>query len=231
MLAKLGYRADVAANGLEAVDAVSRFDYGAVLMDCHMPEMDGYAATAEIRTRERNPHRVPIIAMTAAAMSGEREKCLAAGMDDYISKPVALEELERTLKRWLNGGDGREPDPTFDPQTVATLRSLSPQGDPDAFDALTAQFVVSATGLLGTLREAVATHDADTVRDVAHTLKGSAGNLGAVCLTDACRELELAVSSESEVVGAADRVHAEFAQVEAWLAGPAEVEPLPPGHT
>jgi PAS domain S-box-containing protein len=231
MLAKLGYRADVAANGLEAVDAVARFDYGAVLMDCHMPEMDGYAATAEIRTHERDAHHMPIIAMTAAAMTGEREKCLAAGMDDYVSKPVSLEELERTLRRWLSGGAGSERDATFDPQTVASLRRLSPQGEPDAFDALTALFVVSATGLLGTLREAVATHDADTVRDVAHTLKGSAGNLGAVSLTNACRELELAVSSGSEVVAPADRVHAEFAQVEAWLGGPAEVEPLPPGHT
>ena len=229
MLAKLGYRADVAANGMEAVAAVGRFDYGAVLMDCHMPKMDGYAATAEIRARERGASHMPIIAMTAAAMAGEREKCLAAGMDDYVSKPVALEELESTLKRWLSAGiDG-----TFDREIVAMLRSLSPEGEPDAFESLTALFVDSAAGLLETLRDAVETRDADTVRNVAHALQGGAGNLGAMALTDACRRLEVAASSGAEVAGAAGRVEAAFAQVEAWLESVgrrAEVEPLPPGH-
>ena len=219
MLAKLGYRADVAANGVEAVAAVGRFDYGAVLMDCHMPEMDGYAATAEIRSREGDGTHMPIIAMTAAAMNGEREKCLAAGMDDYVSKPVSLEELERTLKRWLKGGAGPEADDpaTFDPQMVAALRSLSADGEPDAFVALTTLFVASAVDLVETLRKAVAARDTRTVGDVAHTLKGSAANLGAAPLTDACRQLEAAISCGAGVVGAADRVQAEFAQVQAWL--------------
>jgi CheY-like chemotaxis protein/HPt (histidine-containing phosphotransfer) domain-containing protein len=230
LLAKLGYGADVAANGLEAVEAVARFDYGAVLMDCHMPELDGYAATAEIRAREGDISRLPIIAMTAAAMQGEREKCLAAGMDDYVSKPVSAEDLDRALKQWLS------PDlapATFDPEIVATLRSLSPEGEPDAFESLTRLFVDASADLLVTLREAVATGDVDALRDVAHTMKGSAGNLGAHALADACRQLELAVSSNSEIAGAAERVESAFAQVESWLereGGPAEVEPLPPGH-
>jgi CheY-like chemotaxis protein len=101
MLERLGYRAEVASDGAEAVTMLEHMQFDAVLMDCQMPEMDGYEATRLIRKNERAGRRVPIIAMTAAALSGDRERCLAAGMDDYISKPVKLHVVAAVLERWL----------------------------------------------------------------------------------------------------------------------------------
>src|SRR5258706_14471902 len=99
MVERLGYRADVAANGAEAVSILEKVQYDAVLMDCEMPEMDGYQATRSIRANEAAGLHVPIIAMTAAALAGDRERCLAAGMDDYISKPVKLHVVAAPLKK------------------------------------------------------------------------------------------------------------------------------------
>ncbi len=101
MVERLGYQADVASDGAEAIGMLDRVHYDAVLMDCQMPEMDGYEATSLLRKQEPAGRRVPIIAMTAAALSGDRERCLAAGMDDYISKPVKLHVVAAVLERWL----------------------------------------------------------------------------------------------------------------------------------
>ncbi len=106
MVTRLGYRADVAGNGQEAVRILAQVDYDAVLMDCQMPEMDGYEATRHIRRQERR--HTPIIAMTASAMAGDRERCLAAGMDDYISKPIRLHIVAAVLERWLGPGPEAE---------------------------------------------------------------------------------------------------------------------------
>jgi CheY-like chemotaxis protein len=104
MLKGFGIEADVVATGVEALDALVGVSYDLVLMDCQMPEMDGFEATRRIRERERGSRRLPVVAMTANAMVGDREKCLKAGMDDHIPKPVRVDALHRALTRWLPAG-------------------------------------------------------------------------------------------------------------------------------
>jgi two-component system, sensor histidine kinase and response regulator len=207
MLENLGYRADVAADGLEAVEALSRISYAAVLMDVLMPELIGYEATAEIRRREGKERHTPIIAMTANAMQGDREKALEAGMDDYVPKPVKPRELEAVLKRWVSkaeeaeedtfveAGDGSatrqdsEADP-LDRNVLAGLRELQQKGEPDILKELMELFLTDVPPQLVALREAVEAGDAHSVEQVAHTLKGSCGNMGAVRMEAICAELE-----------------------------------------
>jgi CheY-like chemotaxis protein len=103
MLARLGYQVDVVANGREAVLAFERSSYVAVLMDCRMPEMNGYEASAEIRRREMPGHHIPIVALTASAINGDEERCRAAGMDDYVTKPVTVDRLASVLGPLIKG--------------------------------------------------------------------------------------------------------------------------------
>jgi two-component system, sensor histidine kinase and response regulator len=206
MLERLGYRVDVAANGLEAVQALSRIPYSAVLMDVQMPEMDGMSATREIRRREGRGsagRRTPIIAMTANAMQGDREKALEAGMDDYVPKPVGREELAAVLDRWisisdeeivLEAGDGSdagdaEEDP-LDRGGLADLRDLQEEGEPDLLKELMELFLADVPLQLALLRKAVEAGDVPSVERVAHTLKGSCGNMGARSMEALCAELE-----------------------------------------
>jgi len=167
-LEALGYQADVAANGLDALQALERERYALVLMDCQMPEMDGYEVTAEIRRREAGVRHMPIIAMTANAMAGDREACLAAGMDDYISKPIDRKRLEDLLARWASAApdasDGvpeaaREPGaaPAADPSAAKPSPAAEDRHDagsvldPSAHDRILETFGSDGPGFLGNL--------------------------------------------------------------------------------
>jgi CheY-like chemotaxis protein len=101
ILSSVGYEVEVATTGVEALEALARNTFGAVIMDCHMPEMDGFEATARLRSREDPNHRTPIIALTANTMQGDREKCLAAGMDDFLGKPFRRDVMLATLAKWM----------------------------------------------------------------------------------------------------------------------------------
>jgi len=234
MLERLGYRADVAANGLEALDALSRIPYAAVLMDVQMPEMDGYAATAEIRRREGDARHTPIIAMTANALEGDREKAIEAGMDDYVPKPVNSKELAVALKRLLLQPDetrtaseeasidsGAPPteEPVIDSSLLESLRELQGDGEPDILNELIALFLSDVPSQLADLREASEAGEAHSVERIAHTLKGSAANMGAMKMKALLAELE--EIGRSGKLGAAperiSRVEEEFGRVRAAL--------------
>jgi CheY-like chemotaxis protein len=213
MAEKRGYLVDVAANGLEAIDAVMRGGYIAVLMDCQMPKLDGYAATAEIRRRE-GPQRIPIIAMTADAGPGAREKCIEVGMDDYISKPMAGDELDRLLRKWapIPGARGRQAEPAPEPAPTSnrspsrrpTPISRAPAVDPAALEKLRAMrqgdsdlvlevidlFLQETPDRLIALRDGLSRGDLPLISRVAHTIRGSAGHLGAKALAALCARVE-----------------------------------------
>src|ERR671919_44693 len=186
LLEKLGYRADVAGNGVEALEALERQPYDLVLMDVEMPEMDGLEATRRIHQRwprERRPH---IVAVTANAMEGERELCLQAGMDDYITKPIRLEELAGALSRSAERAPA--PSSVLDPSVVARLTASF--SDPGSVAGLIDTFLQHAPEQLRELREGANRGDADVVRRTAHTLKSNAATFGAVALADVSRDLE-----------------------------------------
>ncbi|HEV7534844.1 MAG TPA: response regulator, partial [Acidimicrobiia bacterium] len=204
ILTKLGYRLDVVANGAEAVAAAGRTRYAAILMDCHMPELDGYQATAQIRAGEATGARTPIIAMTAGVLTEDRERALAAGMDDYVAKPVKPEQLEAALARWVP--DRRSPRPTsaesagdaaengapsvLDGDRVVLLRGLGPPDGRGIFPALVDVFVAEAPMLVASVAAAVSARDAGALNERAHRFRGAALNLGVMALADACAELE-----------------------------------------
>jgi CheY-like chemotaxis protein/HPt (histidine-containing phosphotransfer) domain-containing protein len=190
LLSKLGFDAEVVSDGRQAVDAVARTTYAIVLMDCNMPVMDGYEATAAIRRMESDGAgaHVPIVAMTASALVGDRERCLAAGMDDYVSKPVKLADLGQVLSRWATPAP-TGPTSAVQEDQLASLRTLD-GGDGVFLTTLVRSFLASSTEALHTLAAAVAADDADALNAEAHRFKGEAVTLGAAGVAALCAELE-----------------------------------------
>jgi signal transduction histidine kinase/DNA-binding response OmpR family regulator/HPt (histidine-containing phosphotransfer) domain-containing protein len=207
MVEKLGYQPDVVENGQEALTALAKGDYAAILMDCQMPVMDGFETTRHIREHEASmtsrdssdghanrsdtapqatPH-IPIIAVTANAMQGDRERCLATGMDDYLAKPIKLDELRSTLARWVSAPPDvvvsakQKPVPTtadptrgiFDP----TKMYQNIGSDSELFAQLVCLFLDRHQTMLTDIRTALADGDSIAVERTAHTFKGTAGNL------------------------------------------------------
>ncbi|HSL50429.1 MAG TPA: GAF domain-containing protein [Candidatus Deferrimicrobiaceae bacterium] len=203
ILAQMGYRADVAANGIEAIEAVERQTYDVVLMDVQMPELDGFEASREIN-RRWPAARPRIVAMTANAMQGDRELCVAAGMDDYVAKPIRVEELVAALER---SPAHRDAVPAADPAEPAAPaagaidravfeRLVANTGGPFVAELIDT-FGEDARELLATLRRTLAATDRDAFRRAAHSLKSTAESLGATRLAALARELEVAARAGS----------------------------------
>jgi CheY-like chemotaxis protein/HPt (histidine-containing phosphotransfer) domain-containing protein len=221
ILEKLGCRVDVADNGAEAVAACERTPYAAVFMDGQMPLLDGFEATARIREREAGGRRTPIIAMTASAMQGDRERCLAAGMDDYISKPVSPEAMEAVLRRALTSVGpspaasaataGREGEPPVDAAVLATLWGIDSDGT--LLGEVIDTFLRIAPLRLSSLGKAVAKKDATALERAAHSFLGSCANIGAKGMANACARLE-----EAGRGGSLEGTAAVVAQLERDLA-------------
>ncbi len=235
ILKRLGYQADLAGNGLEALQALKRQVYDVVLMDVQMPEMDGLAATRHIRaeiTLDRQPR---IIAMTANAMQGDREMCLEAGMDDYISKPIRIEELVRGLRKTLpldtdNRTEqpqvGNEPvgvniDPNVEPETQTgdegvldkqALNSLlnTLGGEFAYLEELIDLFLEDTPHLIEDLNTAVEKQDIPEVHRLSHSLKSNGADYGAIKFSNLCKELE--IESKSGRLNGAAGLAAEITQ-------------------
>jgi len=194
---KLGHAADTATDGNEALQALKREKYDLVLMDCQMPGMDGYEATRTIRDPGSDvlDHDIRIIAITANAMKGDREKCLEAGMDDYITKPVRPEDLVAAVERNLPGHDATQAKTISSTDRCPKAVHSEWEDDPELTGILN-DFVESLPARLAEMREALADNCYDEVRRIAHQLKGAGGGYGYPGLTEAARGLENAAQAQ-----------------------------------
>ncbi len=223
MIESLGYTAEAVGNGLEAVEGCARQVYDAILMDIQMPQMDGFKATAFIREREGLTRHTPIIALTASVTAEDRQRCLSAGMDDYLSKPVPREALATALRKWM---------PTVHaapvPETASSSSSLAPShplrvleshAGPRALAEVIDVFLQSIPRRLDDLRQAHARAEPDAIRALAHSLKGASAQIGARGMADLCVQIEAVVRSGDlgAVADLLSRLESDYAVVSAAL--------------
>jgi CheY-like chemotaxis protein/HPt (histidine-containing phosphotransfer) domain-containing protein len=233
-LSMLGYTAEMAVDGMQAREMWQKRRYGLILTDCHMPEMDGFQLTAEIRRLEGpTGRRVPIIAVTANAMKGEADRCIRAGMDDYLSKPLLIAQLQAALEKWLKrgtaapggpaGGNGpaaaRVVDPGAGPVRRGALVDALGTDDPATINEFFHDFLESSLKVFDGMK---ASHAADSPADVgglAHRFTSSAATIGADDLARYCRELESAckLDDRNEIDRLYERVGESFADVQRWI--------------
>ena len=221
-LRRLGYDIQVVTNGEEALNALATTHFDAVLMDCQMPVLDGYSATRELRRREGDGPRTPVIALTASAMTADRDKCLAAGMDDYLSKPVASDQLDVALRRWA-------PSATPDPEPVSTTVQQKGQAvdqstvneliasfadDPGLFAEVVDTFHQEATSDLRRLRLAARSADAAAVMAAARSFRSNSSLLGAGRLCQLLSDLETSPPRDTfDLMAGVNEVRSEYTRV------------------
>jgi len=240
MIERIGYKACTAANGREALEVLAQNPYDIILMDCQMPEMDGYTATREIRRLEGTSRHTTIIGVTAHALAGDREDCIKSGMDDYLPKPVTPQDLVEMIDRWVKAGvhqngssheaapsDGQHETggaasslPTIDPRILAQLEEFERPGEASFVAKLLTLFLSDLTKRRAEIRSAMAAGEALRINRAAHALKGASGEVGASQLRELCGRLEThtaggSVEAAESLVMAfeeeADRVHLALA--------------------
>jgi PAS domain S-box-containing protein len=225
-LERMGYRADVAGNGLEVLEALQRQQYDVVLMDVQMPEMDGLEATRAIHKGLPAKQHPRIVAMTANAMQGDREECLAAGMDDYLTKPIQVKALHDALERAgleakrrfespqipekpsegaIHANQQADSSPALDPAVLAELRQFQGEGETDIVQELAEAFQFETPPLLEALHIAVIKSEPEPLKRAAHNLKGSCYNIGALPMAALSTELE-SLGKQGIFTGAAELV-------------------------
>ncbi len=247
ILRKTGCKITLVSNGREAVEAVSKHSYDLIFMDCQMPVMDGYQATIAIRRLEKQEglaRHTPVIALTANALEGDREKCLSSGMDDYISKPFKQDTIMRIFERWFKSdlthtstdtptGKSRyqqaperavesvakQAEPAIDKDVLNALRDLQMPGKPNILKRVITAYISSSDPLIFELKAAGKVKDPDSIQKAAHSLKSSSANVGALNLSQMCLELEMncrnnTLENEETLIAGID---AEYAQVSAAL--------------
>jgi len=204
ILDKLGYRADLAANGLEAVQSVKNINYDIVFMDVLMPEMDGFEATRIIVDEFSNETRPKIIAMTANAMQGDRDTCIAAGMDDYLSKPIRIEELQAALQKWADIiysekdklitalKKKRMPIHLIDEDKISFLQDVQTEEDINFYVELLDIYIAELPVTIANIKTAIESKNAKLLQMNAHKLKGSSVTLGVEIITNMSHDLETA---------------------------------------
>ena len=243
MLDNLGLDVDVVADGSEAVKAAMSTSYRAILMDCQLPILDGCEATREIRRLEGTSRRTPVIAVTASPTSSHRQRCLAAGMDDYLTKPLSVKALAAVLDRWAPAlsdpgigvgiedaqgspaidigpaSDANLARPALDTHVLDRLERLGKASGEDLLSELTALFLTEADASVAALREALSVDDGSAVNRSAHTLSGASANLGATDLASLCATLANPGATGSTVDGEAQlaRIEAELERVRSAL--------------